>query len=434
MTDSLKVYDDKYYIAEITNLSYSSAGVARFGGKVAFIPYTVTGDIVKFSIERDRKTYIDGKLLEILKSSPYRRIYPCPYFGKCGGCQWQHINYNYQVLAKKNITKDILERIGKIASPEINDTSIAGNEWGYRQRVRFQVGLERDEVSLGFNIYSSNKVVDIDNCYILKKPIVDILKETRRFKNELKGILDFEVYYSDREDNFVFSGKAKDDGFNPSNISNISKLYKGGFVKTKKGRLYAIKDPFLIYQVELDRLSYKLKVYADGFIQANPEVNSVILNTISDYLGDKYQSSTMLELFSGSGNFTFLFSKLCKYVVAVEGNNSSFRALEENIAKNNILNIHPIRGSVKDEVIRMFNNKRSFDIVFLDPPRIGAKEIIPYIPKFNPKIIIYLSCNPTTLARDIQTLTFSGYNIEKVVPFDMFPQTFHIETMAILKK
>lgn len=211
MTDTMKIYEDeKSYIAEIANLSYSSAGVARFGGKVAFIPYTVTGDVVKFTVERDRKTYLEGNLKEILKSSPHRRTYPCQYFGKCGGCQWQHINYNYQVISKKNITKDILERIGKISNPSITDTYIAGNEWNYRQRVRFQVGWEKGEVCLGFNVYNSNKVVDIDTCYILKKSIVDILKEVRRFKNDLKGILDFEIYYSPKEDNFVFSGKTKE--------------------------------------------------------------------------------------------------------------------------------------------------------------------------------------------------------------------------------
>ncbi|MCX7991176.1 MAG: class I SAM-dependent RNA methyltransferase [Proteobacteria bacterium] len=435
MTDSTKIYqDEKSYIAEISNLSYSSAGVARFDGKVAFIPYTVTGDVVKFTVERDRKTYLDGKLKEILKSSPHRRTYPCPYFGNCGGCQWQHINYNYQVISKKNITKDILERIGRIANPDVSDTYTAGGEWNYRQRVRFQVGLEKNEICLGFNVYNSNKVVDIDNCYILKKPVVEVLKELKKYKNELRGILDFEIYYSSKENNFVFSGKAKEDNFNPSNLKKVSEIFKGGIVRTKKGRVFTLKDPYLTYSIELNRLSYNLKVYADGFIQANPEVNAVILNSIADYLGDNYQSATMLELFSGSGNFSFLFSKLCKYVVAVEGNNSSFRALEENIAKNNILNIHPIRAGVRDEVLKMFNNKRSFDLVFLDPPRIGAKEIMPYIPKFNPKIIIYLSCNPTTLARDIQTLAYSGYTIEKVVPFDMFPQTFHIETMVILKR
>lgn len=433
MTDTMKIYEDeKSYIAEIANLSYSSAGVARFGGKVAFIPYTVTGDVVKFTVERDRKTYLEGNLKEILKSSPHRRTYPCQYFGKCGGCQWQHINYNYQVISKKNITKDILERIGKISNPSITDTYIAGNEWNYRQRVRFQVGWEKGEVCLGFNVYNSNKVVDIDTCYILKKSIVDILKEVRRFKNDLKGILDFEIYYSPKEDNFVFSGKTKDENFNINNLKKISELFKGGIIRTKTGKSFSIKEPYLNYFI--DSNGYNLKVYADGFIQANPEVNAVILNSMSEYLSDNYKESTILELFAGSGNFTFLFSRFCKYVVAVEGNNSSFRALEENITRNNVLNIYPIRASVKDEVIKMFNNKRTFDMVFLDPPRVGAKEIIPYIPKFNPKVIIYLSCNPTTLARDIQTLIFSGYKIEKVIPFDMFPQTFHIETMVILKR
>lgn len=429
----VKVQDiDNSYIAEISNLSYSSAGVARFGGKVTFIPYTVTGDVVRFTIKRDRKTYLEGSVVEILKSSVYRRTYPCQYFSKCGGCQWQHVAYNYQVISKKNITKDILERIGKISNPSVSDTQIAGGEWNYRQRVRFQVGMDKGDVSLGFNIYNSNKVVDIENCYILKKPIVELLKEIRSYKNDLIGILDLEIYYSPKDDNFIFAGKAKNDDFNPQKLTKFFSFFKGGIIKTKKGKILTIKEPYLNYSVNTNKYSYNLKVYADGFIQANAEVNNLILQTLEEYLSN--DNDTLLELFAGSGNFTFLFSKLCKYVVAIEGNVSSYMALEENIAKNNILNIYPINANVNDEVIKLFNSKRTFDIVFLDPPRVGAKEIMPYIPKFNPKTIIYLSCNPTTLARDLQTLIFNNYKIEKVIPFDMFPQTFHIETLVILKR
>ncbi len=432
--DPKKIKGDQIGMAEIKNLSYSSAGVARTEGKVVFIPYTVTGDIVKFQVLKDKKTYLEGGLLEILKSSAYRRPAPCPYFGRCGGCQWQHIDYNYQIQSKNQITKDIIKRIGRIAEPKVMETIISGGEWSYRQRMRFQIGLDKEDIVFGFNIYNSNKVVDITNCLIAKKPIVELLSTIRQYKNELFDVLDFEIYYSPYEDSFIFSGKTKEQNYNPGRLKNILNLFKGGIIKSKKGVVASYKEPYLNYLVENSQCSYTLKIYADGFIQANSEVNRAILDRLADFFGDRYKDQTILELFAGSGNFTFLFSKLFKYVLAVEGNQLSVRALDENVIKNNINNVHTVRANISNEVIKLFNSHRSFDVIFLDPPRTGAGDIIPYLPKFNPRVIIYLSCNPATLARDLKTLSYSGYRIESIIPFDMFPQTFHIENMAILTK
>lgn len=419
-------------IAEIKSLSYSASGVARYEGKVVFIPYTVTGDVVRFSINRDRKTYADGKLDEVLKSSPYRRPAPCPYFEKCGGCQWQHIAYNYQLHAKKIITKDLLERIGNIKIENISETLSTSNEWHYRQRVRFQVGFTDGKPCLGFAIYGSNDVVDIESCHIVQKPIAELLKQLSNKKNVMKNFYDFEVYYSD-EGSFVFFATARDN-WEKESVNELLPMFKGGIISEKREKkAYNIKEPYISYAIKNVTGNYKLKVQAGGFVQSNPYVNELILNVIADELSG-FDDKVLLELYAGSGNFSILLSRLFKHVIAVEGDAFSHRALEENIPKNRIINITSVRASVYDEVVKYFNKKRTFDVIFLDPPRIGAKEIMPFLPKFKAERIIYLSCNPSTLARDLKVLRDSGYKITKLIPFDMFPQTFHIESLAILDR
>lgn len=419
-------------LAEVQSLSYSASGVARCEGKVIFIPYTVTGDVVRFSIKNDKKTYSEGKLEEILRSSPYRRPAPCPYFGQCGGCQWQHVDYNYQLYAKKDITKDLLERIGGLTSPKVSDTYNANREWGYRHRVRFQVGIRDGVPSFGFAVYGSNEVVDIKSCRIIQKPIEELLKELTTKKGGIKNFYDFDVYFSPEGD-FIFYATLRENWVKES-IDEILPLFKGGIIAEKRNKMtYTIKEPSLTYKVKYTAGDYILKVQAGGFIQANPFVNELIINVLFDELKD-YKSKVLLELYAGSGNFTIPLSQLFKHIIAVEGDLFSYRALEENLPKNRVINVSAVRSGVYEEVLKYFNKKRSFDVIFLDPPRIGAKEIMPFLPKFNAERIVYLSCNPSTLARDIKVLVDNGYSLTKLIPFDMFPQTFHIESLAILDK
>ncbi len=419
-------------IAKVEGLSYSASGVARYEGKVVFIPYTVTGDVVKFSIKENRKTYADGRLEEVLKSSPYRRPAPCQYFERCGGCQWQHVQYNYQLYSKKMITKDLIERIGLIKNVNVADTNSANSEWNYRQRVRFQIGFTDGMPCLGFSIFGSNEVVDIQNCHIVQRPIVDLLKQLITKKNAIKNFYDFEVYYSE-EGCFTFSATARQN-WEQRLAEELFPLFKGGVIKEMRtGKVYNIKEANLSYTVKNSMGDFKLKVLAGGFVQANPYVNEIILNVLIDILSG-YKEMLLLELYAGSGNFTIPLSKLFRHVVAVEADPFSFRALKENLPKNRVVNVSAVQSNVYEEVLKCFNKNREFDVIFLDPPRIGAKDVMPFLSKLNAKRIVYLSCNPSTLARDIKVLCDAGYSLSKLIPFDMFPQTFHIECLAVLDR
>lgn len=421
------------HIGRVENLSYSSYGVLKNDGKVIFIPYTVTGDVISYKLLRDKKTFSEGRLIEILNSSPYRRKPLCPYFEKCGGCQWQHVKYDYQLLSKKKITGDLLERIGKINEPPIKEINAGESEWYYRNRVRFQIGVARNDINFGFAVYNSNEVVDIETCYIVKKPIVELIKRIRELKTELSGLYDFEIYYSEVEDNFIFYGITRSvTALN--NIRRLPELFKGGiFFDKKSRRSVAIKTPSLNYSLKTINSEHNIKVTAGGFLQANQFVNTRILNTLIEEFSN-CKDKKLLELYAGCGNFTIPLSKLFKHVVTVEGSPISVQAMEENLYKNGIINVVAVKNDVKEEVIKNFHLKKTYDVVFIDPPRIGAKEIVNYLPHLGVSTIAYLSCNPSTLARDLQILINSGFTLEKVIPFDMFPQTFHIETLAILRR
>ncbi len=429
-----KEYINVPLIGKVESLSYSSFGVLKNEGKVVFVPYTVTGDVISFSIEKEKKTFSEGKLIEILNSSPYRRKPLCPYFGKCGGCQWQHVVYEHQLFSKKQIVKDLFERIGKLYQPLVEDIIPSDSEWYYRNRVRFQVGKAMDKtINLGFSVYNSNEVVDIENCFIVKKPIVELLKKMRNYKTELQGMYDFEVYYSEAEEQYIFYGITKDiTAFN--NVRRLPELFKGGILYDKKTkRSITIKSPFLNYKIKAENISYDLKINAGGFIQANESINAKIISTLLNEFGD-YKEMKLLELYAGSGNFTIPLSKVFKQVIAVEGSGVSAQALEENVHKFNAMNVITIKNDVENEVIKSFNLKKKYDVILIDPPRIGAKDIITYLPRLGAHTIAYLSCNPATLARDLQILVNNGFSLEKVIPFDMFPQTFHIESLAILRR
>jgi len=429
-----KDYINVPMIGKVESLAYSSFGVLKNEGKVVFVPYTVTGDVISFEIEKEKKTFSEGKLVEVLNSSPYRRKPLCPYFGKCGGCQWQHVIYEHQLTSKKQIVKDLFERIGKIYEPFIDEIIPSDSEWYYRNRVRFQVGKSKDKtINLGFAIYNSNDVVDIETCYIVKKPIVELLKKIRNYKTELQGVYDFEVYYSETEDQYIFYAITRDiTAFN--NVRRLPELFKGGILYDKKTkRSITIKSPFLNYKIKGESISLDLKINAGGFIQANESTNAKIISTLLKELGE-HKEMKLLELYAGSGNFTIPLSKLFKQVVAVEGSGVSAQALEENVYKANAMNVITVKNDVEKEVVKSFNLKKKYDVIFIDPPRIGAKDIMTYLPHLGAHTIAYLSCNPATLARDLQLLINSGFSLEKVIPFDMFPQTFHIESLAILKR
>jgi len=429
-----KEYINVPLIGKVESLAYSSFGVLKNEGKVVFVPYTVTDDVISFVIEKEKKTFCEGKLVEVLNSSPYRKKPLCPYFGKCGGCQWQHVVYEHQLISKKKIVKDLLERIGKIYQPQVKDIIPSDSEWYYRNRVRFQVGKAEDKTTnLGFAVYNSNEVVDIESCFIVKKPIVELLRKMRNYKTELQSMYDFEVYYSEAEEQFIFYGITREiTAFN--NIRRLPELFKGGILYDKKTkRSITIKSPFLNYKIKAENLSFDLKINAGGFIQANQSINSKIISTLVNEFGE-CKEMKLLELYAGSGNFTIPLSKVFKQVVAVEGLGSSAQALEENVYKANAMNVITIKNDVENEVIKSFNLKKKYDVIFMDPPRTGAKDIITYLPHLGAHTIAYLSCNPATLARDLQMLTNIGFSLEKVISYDMFPQTFHIECLAILKR
>ena len=347
----------------IEKLVFGGKGLANHEGRTVFVPLTAPGDLAKIEIVKENKDFDEGKLVELIEPAKIRVSPKCPVFGKCGGCQWQHLSYDAQLKWKKKIIIETWERIAK-KSVEVEDVIPSEKQWHYRNRIQLHVNVLG---KIGFHASSSHKIVEFDKCLIADERLNKQLDEKR----------------------------------------DIMKAWR-------KGLGLKIED-------ERD---------CDGsFAQVNTLQNENLKKIVRDFV-KKSNSDFVLELYSGGGNLTFAIADTAKKIVASDIDKRAVAGANERVKAKEIENVEFEWGDA--EKITQ-NHEGEIDLVLLDPPRIGAKDTIKWIAKANPKNIIYVSCDPATLARDSIKLFDAGYEIIKCQPLDMFPQTFHVENVALFE-
>lgn len=325
----------------IEKLVCGGSGVGFNDGLPVFVPLTAPGDEIEYSIGVKHKNYLEGILTKILKQSTVRTTPKCKYFGRCGGCQWQHLDYSAQILWKQIIVEEQLLRIGKIKGANVLPTIPSPKVWNYRNRIR----LHKDaNGKTGFYASGTNEIVEIDECLIAES----------------------------------FSTDIKDD---------------------------------------------------DSFTQVNTCQNENLQKEVAA-LVKRSNPSSVLELYCGNGNLTFEIANLVENVMATDSNKESIALASKRVGKGKGLKF--LCKSAQSTIKEFLQCRWHVDCLLIDPPRDGCKEILKGIEKLRPKTIIYVSCNPSTLARDLSFLIDVGYKLESVQPIDMFPQTFHIETISML--
>lgn len=329
-------------------------------GKKVFVHFSAPGDVLEVEIVKDHGSYAEACLLEIVELSPSRVEPPCPVFGQCGGCQWQHIDYKTQLEWKRRILRETLERIGKIEDPNVLPTLPSPKEWNYRNRMMLHVNSKG---KVGFYKAKSKEVVEFERCYIAEEELNEQLNERRE-----------EISKRDR---------------------GISLRLKGG----------------------------------PHFAQVNNAQNEKLKKIIAEWIAD-IPHETVIELYAGSGNFTFPIAEAADKVIALEIDGRAVKWAREHAEKSGIKNI-AFHRLPSDRARQAFHKGRP-DVVFLDPPRRGASEALDAIIDLKPPIIIYMSCDPATMSRDVHNLLESGWKFQKSLPIDMFPQTFHIESLTML--
>jgi len=434
---------------KIDSMAFGGQGVARVEGKVLFVPYTVTGDEVWIEITEEKKKHSIGKLVGISEPSSLRVDPPCPYFGECGGCQWQHINPSIHGEIKRTILIETLKRLGKLGQIPPVEVVPFLKPYGYRTRVQLKVRKK----TMGYYQKGSHKIVDINHCPIshpLTNRIISILRDQRDHFSSMEEI---EIKVSPREEKGVlllhpysydqqFEHFAKQflplpfppprrgrerEGANQPVLKGIAIAKKEGWIQFGNPSL-SFTIPFSEEEKERGLV---FRISPGSFSQVNLEQNEKLIQTVIEF-SSPVKSERVLDLYAGVGNFTLPLSLGAGEVWGIEENKVAIEDVKFNAERNGIRNARFIEGTV--EAVLKDWNKGKPDQIILDPPRAGCKRVIDQIVKWEPKKIVYVSCEPTTFARDLGLFMERGYSLERLRLIDMFPQTYHMEVVGLLTR
>ncbi len=430
--------------AHVESLSHEGHGVAHVEGKAVFIQDALPGEDVVFRYQNKRKTYDTGGLLEVIKPSPDRVAPRCRHFGVCGGCSLQHLRAEAQIEAKQRVLLDALNHIGKVAPREVL-APITGPAWGYRRKARLGARLvpKKGGVLVGFREKHSSYITNLEQCETLHPRIARLLPALRALIAGLSiphRIPQIEVAVGDTEAALVFRH------LEPLNERDTQALTAFGQAHKVQVHLQP-GGPATVHPLWPDQpapLAYTLAPYGlelffgpTDFIQVNAEVNEqMIARTLA--LLDPQPHERVLDLFCGLGNFTLPLARHASQVVGVEADPQLLGKARENARHNGLTNVEFQQADLyeQSEGFTGFDFEREhYDKWLLDPPRTGALEIVKRLPEDGPQRIVYVSCYPGTLARDAAVLVHvKGYELVSAGVMDMFPQTSHVESVALFEK
>ncbi|MCH7570911.1 MAG: 23S rRNA (uracil(1939)-C(5))-methyltransferase RlmD [Deltaproteobacteria bacterium] len=413
---------------KIDSLTYGPYGIGRDNRRVILVPLTVPGDEAGVRIVAEKRNYAIGELSHLLKPSPLRQAPPCPYFERCGGCPWQQIEYEGQLAAKEKIVVDALHRIGRLDGFQILPILRSPQEYGYRRRIRLQSdGRKR----LGFYRALSHELIEIDSCLIADPQVDRHLSVAREWIKGLRTKLRFvEIIMSDGEQQTVLVGRSEerffqeDDALCAPFVSGQKEIK--GVIISGPGWHRSWGRTKIHIQSQDDLI---MEVDGNIFTQVNREGNNLLVGEILQW-GEFDHQDRVLELYSGTGNLSLPAARRAGEIVAVDGNPQSIRNGKENGRLNRIENIRWLCSDVPKAVRRLVTDQEQFSKIILNPPRSGAKGLEHELASLNADKILYVSCNPPTLARDLSALSKKGYRLTRVRPIDLFPHTFHVEVLS----
>lgn len=427
--------------ARIESLSHDGRGVARVDGKVVFVDGGLPGEEVVFTYTAMRRDYGEARLERIVSPSPDRVEPVCPAYSICGGCRLQHLRLDRQIAIKQDTLLEQFRRIGKV-EPEALLPALRGAPFGYRRKARLGVKYvaKKGKVLVGFREKSSNLLADIGLCSVLHPSVGERIGELASLIGEL-GIKDripqIEVAVGDQGAALVFRALSDPSPDDVDRLRNFGARHDFAIYLQRQGpdsvRLLFPDQPVeLSYSLPGHQL--RLAFAPNEFTQVNPEINRLMVDRVIGLLQLSAEQA-VLDLFCGLGNFTLPIAQRVQQVIGVEGESGLVLRARANAAANRI-------GNAEFHVADLFRPRhgvsaidRPFDRVLLDPPRSGAQEILPFAARWRAARIVYVSCNAATLARDAGILVAEhGYRISRAGVMDMFPQTAHMESIAVFEK
>jgi 23S rRNA (uracil1939-C5)-methyltransferase len=396
----------------IEKLVYGGYGLAFDGKQAFFILNALPGETVRAEIIRQKKNTSFGRVIEVLTPSPLRITPACPHFMRCGGCHLQHLDYPHQLRFKEQILRETFERLGQMKLAEVE--VLTGEPWHYRTRAQFKVARRDEEVEIGFYAAQSHRLWPIDRCPLLADKLNQLLHgiQSERQKFALPGA-------SGKEFQLRTNGDE----------SQSSMDFLGPFPEFEFAAEERSLAPtgYLSYQTRFG----KFRVACNSFFQ----VNRYLIDLLVQKSIEGVSGSTALDLFSGVGLFAIPLAQSFKQVISVEENPSAMNDLRANLESNKIDNVELVRSDVAS--IQQWDGEKwnDVDFVLLDPPRQGVeKGALRRMVEQRVPNCAYVSCDPTSMARDLKVLMSGGYDIQKTYLFDFFPQTYHFETVVRLQR
>lgn len=451
------VIKNEEYILDIVSQGYEGEGVAKIDSYPIFIEGALKGEKVKVKIVKVNKNFAYGKLLEVIEKSEGRVEPKCKYFKKCGGCKLQHMNYETQLDFKWERVKDCIKKIGGLSEDLVEyPIGMEENPYKYRNKVQLPIGMDKSRPVLGFYAPRSHDIIDIEECLIQEEDANKISKITREWIEEFnimpafvdgkfnkKGLLRHVMIrkgFKTGEVMVVIVATRKD-------LKHIDELIKKleFHVEGLKSVVLCVnaKDTNVILTPECYTLwgedyiqdyigDFKFNISPLSFFQVNPMQTEVLYNKVLEY-AELTGKETVFDAYCGTGSITLFLSQKAKKVYGVEIVEPAIINARENAKMNNVSNTEFFVGKSEEVIPKLIKEGVKADVIVVDPPRKGCDiKLLKAIGETKPERVVYVSCDPSTLARDLKILDELGYKTEKVQPVDMFPQTAHIENIAKL--
>lgn len=421
----------------IDRMSHDGRGITQWNGKTLFVDGALTGERISARLVRDHARYAEARLDKLLETAPERVEPMCAHYAECGGCQLQHFDTEQQVAYKQAAVLQQLELWGGVKPKHILPPIRSAHQ-GYRRCARLGIDYTDGEVKLGFRKRNSKQLVQVNLCNVLAPELNRLLVPIKTWLTELRAaeaVTHIELIHTEQKTAVVLRHVQLLTDVDLQNLNNLSAELN--FTAWLQGsEAHQLQD--LAGQNVDPRLSYSLPDYEleldfhpQDFIQVNPDVNVQMVAQALQLLALK-GNERVLDLFCGIGNFTLPLARKCAEVIGIEAVDSMVQRGRENATKLGIKNAQFTAANLLTMTEHRLNQTcGKIDAVLLDPPRDGAKEIIDKLSQLSPKRIVYVSCNPATLARDAKVLIAAGYQLDSVGVLDMFPHTAHVESMVL---
>jgi 23S rRNA (uracil1939-C5)-methyltransferase len=395
---------------ELTSMAHGGSAVGRHEGRAIFVPYAIPGERITAAITQDKGRFATALPVEILEQSRSRVIPRCKHFGKCGGCHWQHIDYPEQLRFKQQIVADQMRRLGGLPDAVVHPTIPSPDPWAYRSHVTFHITPDGQP---GYISTDDRTVLPIEACHIIRPELVEMFEALKAQRAERAQRLRIQVGSLSNERTRIASNSRDNEIDSPTHLDAFA---AGSSIPPDSAVHYTIRGQ-------------TFRCTAGSFFQVNLPQAEVLVDLVLKHL-DLRGTERALDLYAGVGLFTAFLAAGAKQVTMIESAGSSVEDAKVNLAA--FPNVRMVEGLVENALPRL---QSRFDVAVVDPPRSGMKpKALDALMKTQPRKIVYVSCDPATLARDVKALVVQGYQLIEVQPVDMFPQTYHIECVAALER